>query len=670
MSVKRKPMRHIAYATFLAVLLAVAAAGPGWAGGRVALVIGNSGYTNVSELPNPKNDAALVAKALRDAGFDDVKELADLDQVGLRRALKDFTAVARGADTAVIYYAGHGVEVAGQNYLIPTDATLAQATDVEFEAIPLESARTAVSGARKLRLVIVDACRNNPFKLVSSEGKRSVGRGLARVEPNANELIAYAAKEGTVASDGNGANSPYATALVKYLPTPGLEIRLMFGQVRDEVVEATGGAQEPFTYGTLGGQPIYLNPAPAVAALPPPAASPPAKGPVAADTSGSQLNEAATAWVAVKDTTSIAVLKTYIARYKGTVFSDLAVARLEELQGAAPPPPAAVESPVEAKVPPVKPKDAIVKAAVSRPSAPAEMVVAPRVAVVGKWAEGAAFDGQSLWVAESGQRTIAQVDLNSGSILRRVTVGRLPVGMEATSDGRVYSLVQTDKAVWLQAPGAANGRRLAALKDCPQDIAVNDRAVWVLMQQDCSTADSRAVLINPQSGKQVQTVWLGAWGQALALGFGKVWVAHVVGGIINYIDAATLEANNIFIDGASFWDVATNSRRVFAGGRMGEDNAQGLIVAIDPATQREVARQSVDQMINQIVADDRSVVAVGLEGKIWVLSPETLAIERIITLNVGTYRPSDVLILGDQLVIVSQQYNGENGAVFAVNDLR
>src|SRR5690606_8517938 len=139
-------------------------------------------------------------KALREIGFDEVTLKQDLDQRGLLRALKEFSDLAAGADVALIYYAGHGVEVDGRNYLVPTDAALAKAADVEFEAVLLDNARTAVSGATKLRLVILDACRNNPFKLASADGKRNVGRGLSRVEPGSNELVAYAAREGTLAS--------------------------------------------------------------------------------------------------------------------------------------------------------------------------------------------------------------------------------------------------------------------------------------------------------------------------------------------------------------------------------------------------------------------------------------------------------------------------------------
>ncbi len=228
---------------------------------RVALVIGNSAYLTAGALANPKNDATAIAKALEKAGFGDVTLVTDLDNSGMRKALKAFSRKAAGADIAAVYYAGHGVEVAGQNYLIPVDAELAQAGDVEHEAIGLSSVLSTVEGANRLRLVILDACRNNPFKLAGSEGKRSVGRGLARVEPQGgNTLVAYSAREGTVALDGpEGENSPFATALIKAMEEPQ-DVRIMFGQVRDEVLASTGRNQEPFIYGSLGGGIISLLP--------------------------------------------------------------------------------------------------------------------------------------------------------------------------------------------------------------------------------------------------------------------------------------------------------------------------------------------------------------------------------------------------------------------------
>jgi hypothetical protein len=228
---------------------------------RVALVIGNSTYERVGHLPNPSNDAADIAAALRRIGFKVRKEI-DLDSAGLRRALRDFGDEASGADMAAIFFAGHGIEIDKQNYLIPTDARLKTDKDLPLEAIPLDHFVSAVDGAKGLRLVLVDACRNNPFQasMKMTSAKRSIGRGLARVDPSGGVLVGFAAKEGTVADDGNGRNSPYTAALLANLEKPGLEIRFLFGRVHDSVMDATAQAQEPFMYGALGGDPIYLVP--------------------------------------------------------------------------------------------------------------------------------------------------------------------------------------------------------------------------------------------------------------------------------------------------------------------------------------------------------------------------------------------------------------------------
>ena len=235
--------------------------GPALAEKRVALVIGNAGYDKVARLPNPANDAALVADTLKAAGFDDVSLRRDLKINEMRRALRDFVDKSRDADVAVIYYAGHGIEVAGTNYLIPIDAELSASTHVDDEAIPLERILSKVEGAKKLRLVILDACRENPFvaKMASNSSTRSVGRGLARVEPEGGVLVSYSAKDGQVAQDGDGANSPFAQALLDHLSEPGLEINMLFRKVRDDVRSKTGGQQEPFTYGSLPAEAMYFK---------------------------------------------------------------------------------------------------------------------------------------------------------------------------------------------------------------------------------------------------------------------------------------------------------------------------------------------------------------------------------------------------------------------------
>lgn len=251
---------------------------PALADRRVALVVGNSAYQNVGRLTNPTNDATAIATIFKNAHFDVVESRRDLSTVEMRRTLRDFANKARDADVAVVYYAGHGIEVDGTNYLIPIDAQLEQDTDVYDEAFALDRILIAVEPARQLRLVILDACRDNPFAKTMKRtlGSRAVGRGLAKVEPSSpNTMVAFAAKAGSTASDGDTANSPFATALVEHLTKPGLDLRKAFGFVRDDVLKATGNKQEPFVYGSLGGNDVSLVPAAAapVAAAPPPAST-------------------------------------------------------------------------------------------------------------------------------------------------------------------------------------------------------------------------------------------------------------------------------------------------------------------------------------------------------------------------------------------------------------
>src|SRR5712671_857553 len=252
---------------------------PAFADKRVALVIGNSAYQNVAKLPNPVNDGATIAATLRDAGFDVVDSRHDLPALETRRALRDFADRTRDADIAVVYYAGHGMEVDGTNYLIPVDARLERDTDVYDEALSLDRVLVAIEPATRLRLVILDACRDNPFakSMKRTLASRAIGQGLGKVEPSSpNMLIAYSAKAGSTALDGDARNSPFTLALAKHLTTPGLDVRRAFGFVRDDVLKTTGNKQEPFVYGSLGGEDVPLVPA-AKAAPPAPAPNPQAE---------------------------------------------------------------------------------------------------------------------------------------------------------------------------------------------------------------------------------------------------------------------------------------------------------------------------------------------------------------------------------------------------------
>src|SRR6476646_2036618 len=220
----------------LAAAAFVLVSGSAFAEKRVALVLGNSAYKNVAPLTNPVNDSAKSASTLKEAGFYVVESRQDLPAAETRRALRDFADRARDADIAVVYYAGHGIEVDGGNYLIPVDAKLERDTDVYDEALSLERVLLALEPAKRLRLVILDACRDNPFSKVMRRtvASRAIGQGLAKVEPTSpNMLIAYSAKAGSTAADGDGKNSPFTVALSKHLTTPGLDVRRAFGVVRD-----------------------------------------------------------------------------------------------------------------------------------------------------------------------------------------------------------------------------------------------------------------------------------------------------------------------------------------------------------------------------------------------------------------------------------------------------
>src|SRR6187431_70971 len=266
MSVSQKLYRLALAATALLFV-----SGPAFAEKRVALVLGNSAYQNVAQLTNPVNDSAKIAATLKDAGFDVVDSRRDLPAAETRRALRDFADRARDADIAVVYYAGHGIEVDGANYLIPVDARLERDTDIYDEGLSLDRILIAIEPAKKLRLVILDACRDNPFSrtMKRTVASRAIGQGLAKIEPTSpNVLIAYSAKAGSTAADGDGKNSPFTVALSKHLTTPGLDVRRAFGFVRDDVLKTTSNKQEPFVYGSLGGEDVPLVPAPRQAATP------------------------------------------------------------------------------------------------------------------------------------------------------------------------------------------------------------------------------------------------------------------------------------------------------------------------------------------------------------------------------------------------------------------
>ncbi|MDH5528880.1 MAG: caspase family protein [Paracoccaceae bacterium] len=257
-------LRRIVIASFVVCGLTTVAV----AADRMALVVGMSNYGSIPKLRNTTNDAKAITTTLTEVGFD-VTTLIDATQQEFLAALADFAFVSETADLALIYFAGHGVEVQGENFLIPVDAEIRSNRDVQNQSVSLKDLLAAVDHARKMRIVILDSCRNNPFgdaiaqePAVTSEPTTTATRGsagLAPPVPDRGSLVAFAARDGSVAEDGKGDNSPFALALIDKLAEPGLEISLMFRQVRDEVLAATGNRQEPHTYGSLPGTPFYIS---------------------------------------------------------------------------------------------------------------------------------------------------------------------------------------------------------------------------------------------------------------------------------------------------------------------------------------------------------------------------------------------------------------------------
>ena len=217
---------------------------------RIALVIGNGTYRGISKLRNPPNDARLMAQTLRRLKFD-VIEVIDANQKNMKRAVSRFSKKLKtsGEDSVgLFYFAGHGIQVDGRNYLIPVDAKVETEADLDIEALDANTVmRSMEYGSASLNFAILDACRNNPY----SSGFRSGSRGLARMDAPRGTLIAYATRPGDIANDGDGVNSPYTTALAKALLKPGLTVSDVFIEVRNEVMRRTGEKQVPWEEGGL-----------------------------------------------------------------------------------------------------------------------------------------------------------------------------------------------------------------------------------------------------------------------------------------------------------------------------------------------------------------------------------------------------------------------------------
>jgi formylglycine-generating enzyme required for sulfatase activity len=336
------------------VIATIGLVGAALAQKRVALVIGNSAYKYAGELPNPKNDAADISAVFRKLGFQVVDGI-DLDKTAFDRKVRDFATALQGAEVGVFFYAGHGMQVGGQNYLVPIDAELSSEAALDFEMVRLDLVHRSMERETQTNIIFLDACRNNPLErsLRRAMGTRSaaIGRGLAAVESGIGSLISFSTQPGNVAADGTGRNSPFASALVRHLSDPD-DLGAILIAVRNDVMQATQRQQVPWEHSALTGR-FYFSRT---------VASDPVKvGP-------GRQSEAAEAWAAVKDSTNVAVLAAYIARYKETFYAELARARINDLKAQVA---AKTEPTPKAKSPePVEQKTALVETPAQKPPSP------------------------------------------------------------------------------------------------------------------------------------------------------------------------------------------------------------------------------------------------------------------------------------------------------------
>jgi uncharacterized caspase-like protein len=329
----------------LAVTLTSAQAEP-----RVALVIGNSNYGNeIGKLPNPVNDAGLMAKALQQTGFQVVR-VTDVDWKKMKRAIQDFgdkLAAAGPEATGLFFYAGHGVQVKGMNYLVPIGADISKEADVDIESVSADTVlqQMEFSGAR-VSIVVLDACRNNPLQ----RSFRSATRGLAPMQASQGSFIAYSTSPGSVAADGAGTNSPYTAALAKTIVQPGVGIEEAFRDVRGQVMAATKDQQVPWDSSSLTA-PFFFKPASAQFTTA--TAAPAAPKPAAAATTPASLENEKAMWDGIKDSKEASDFQAYLTQYPTGIFAAIAKNRMASLGTGAPreqPAAPAIQEPVAAPV--------------------------------------------------------------------------------------------------------------------------------------------------------------------------------------------------------------------------------------------------------------------------------------------------------------------------------
>ena len=294
---------------------------------RVALVIGNSAYQHTAPLKNSRNDAEDVAIALKRLGFEVIAG-QDLDERGMAQKVRDFARALDQADVALFFYAGHGLQAKGQNYLVPVSAALKVESDLDFETLPLDLVMKQMQRSARISLVFLDACRDNPLtrSLKSASRSTSVGNGLARVDEAAGMMISFSTQPGNVALDGSGRNSPFTKALLKHIETPDATIGDVMIDVRKQVIAETGEKQVPWENSSLTGK-FYFKPGTQTVA----SATPATQGEPRKDPGVSDATVDHTYWTSIASSNDGALYREYLRRFPNGTYVAIAEAKLQAL---------------------------------------------------------------------------------------------------------------------------------------------------------------------------------------------------------------------------------------------------------------------------------------------------------------------------------------------------
>lgn len=607
-----------------AFLFGIAALGicPAQAAERVALVIGNGAYQNGSVLVNPVNDAQLLANALQAAQFE-VTLAKDAGLADMEKAVINFRRSAEGAKAAWFFYAGHGIEVKGSNFLVPVDAQVAEEFEVKHKTLALDLVLSALDEAgTPLKVVVLDCCRNNPF---GRSWSRSGSTGLSQVTNTpSGTIIAFAAAPGNVALDGAGANSPYTTALAQALALPGKEIDQVFKETGRLVLAATDKKQQPWINSSFYDTFI---PCPGEPGSTPPAYTPPVVTTPTMPTPPATVTYTPPANVPASPTMSPAY-PTAPAR----VLKPLALPleRGQKLQ--------------------------------------AETVTLnPITWKAGRWPERMALVGTELWLAESGQRTLACFDTLSGALKERVTCGRLPVYM-TVANNEVYSAICTDNMIWKQRPmGGGGGQYADTGGDYTVAITSSPDAVFALLNIGGSSENSVVMRMDLRSGQISRSGQLGSNATDLIFAGGNLWllanpfVDNAANAVLTRMDPYSMATYESIQWPGYGRSLAANGNLLFLASG-GDDG--GSVVGYNATNGAEMGFTYMSKAISNVASWDRFVVAADVGGAIYVLNANTLVNQHHIVLSNITYEPRHLLATADALYLSA--FQGEEGAIYKV----